>query len=222
MIVAIVAVETFVLLLLVVLVAGLLRSHAELLRRLGPADAHREPAPGPRAGQPRNVAAPAIDGATPAGDAVSLAFSAGAPTLLAFLTTGCTTCAGFWDALGERGLLDVETVIVTHGPERELPAKLESLSPDEIPVVMSEAAWEDYSVPGAPYFVLVDGTIRGEGTSSTWQGLASLVGDAIAEQRAVSATRVPDPRTRSLDETFIAAGIGPDHPSLRPSQTRTR
>jgi hypothetical protein len=221
-IVAIVAVETFLLLLLVVLVAGLLRSHAELLRRLGPADAPRHADPAPRAGQPRNVAAPAIDGATPAGDAVSLAFSAGEPTLLAFLTSGCATCAGFWDALGARRLLDVETVIVTHGPERELPAKLASLSPDGVPVVMSEDAWEDYGVPGAPYFVLVDGTIRGEGTSSTWQGLASLVGDAIAEQQAVTAIRVPDPRTRSLDETFMAAGIGPDHPSLRPGQTRTR
>jgi hypothetical protein len=226
-IVAIVAVETFVLLLLVVLVAGLLRSHAELLRRLGPPEASGAPSTAGagdgalRRGRPRGTPAPAIAGVTPAGDALSLAFSTGAPTLLAFLTSGCTTCAGFWDALGERRLLDVQTVIVTHGAERELPAKLASLAPDGIPVVMSEDAWEHYAVPGAPYFVLVDGTIRGEGTSSTWQGLASLVGDAIAEQQAVSAIRVPDPRTPSLDQTFMSAGIGPDHPSLRPSQSRS-
>ena len=35
--VALVSVETVLLVLLVVLVAGLLRSHAELLRRIGPA-----------------------------------------------------------------------------------------------------------------------------------------------------------------------------------------
>ncbi|MBV9193079.1 MAG: hypothetical protein JO168_02960, partial [Solirubrobacterales bacterium] len=38
MIVALVAVETALLVVLVVLVAGLLRSHAELLRRVGPAE----------------------------------------------------------------------------------------------------------------------------------------------------------------------------------------
>jgi hypothetical protein len=41
MMVALVAVETVLLVVLVVLVAGLLRSHAELLRRVGPAEALR-------------------------------------------------------------------------------------------------------------------------------------------------------------------------------------
>jgi len=59
--VAIVSVETVLLVLLLVLVAGLLRSHAEIMRRLGPAD--------------------------------------------------------------------VRVVIVTHGSDRELPAKLRSLAP---------------------------------------------------------------------------------------------
>ena len=50
---ALVAVETVLLVLLVVLVAGLLRSHAEILRRLGQADApgdRLEAGPGVAAG----------------------------------------------------------------------------------------------------------------------------------------------------------------------------
>ena len=58
---AIVSVETVLLVLLVVLVAGLLRSHAEILRRLGPASEDeaaggRDPAAG-RARDPRRAAA---------------------------------------------------------------------------------------------------------------------------------------------------------------------
>jgi hypothetical protein len=93
---------------------------------------------------------------------------------------------------------------------------------------MSSQAWEDYRVPGAPYFVLIDGHIRGEGVATTWQGVASLVGDAIEEQhdaeRSVNAgARArpdarprPDARARRVDDTLAAAGIGPDHPSLYP------
>ncbi len=209
---AIIAVETALVVLLIVLVAGLLRSHAEILRRIGPGEQGVAPPPRPRAGS-RGVAAPALTGATPAGDAVSLAFDDRAPsTLLAFLTTGCSTCAGFWESLGERHLPDVQTVIVTHGAERELPAKLRKLAPEGVPVVMSSSAWEDFEVPGAPYFVLVDGTIRGEGTASTWQGLTSLVRDATDGQHQQQGRP-------SLDEVFASAGIGEDHPSLRPGRT---
>ncbi len=159
-----VSVETLLLVLLILLVAGLLRSHAELLRRLGPGadgipapDADRVAAPRRDPGAP----APTVSGTTPSGDAVSVSFEGGAsaPTLLAFLTTGCSTCAGFWDELGEQSLpAGVQTVIVTKGSEREQPARLRTLSPARVPVVMSSAAWDDYAVPGAPYFVLVDGT----------------------------------------------------------------
>ena len=73
---------------------------------------------------------------------------------------------------------------------------------------MSSEAWEDYGVPGSPYFVLVqDGAIRGEGVATTWSALTSLVSDAVEEQRG-------------LDERLAAAGIGPDHPSLYPEARR--
>ena len=92
MLTAIVSVETVLLVLLVVLVAALLRSHAEILRRLG-AEGAAQPLPEPRSTPRADEAAPALAGVTPTGDAVSLAFDGRSttPTLLAFLTTGCTS-----------------------------------------------------------------------------------------------------------------------------------
>ncbi len=232
---ALVSVETVLLVLLVVLVAGLLRSHAEILRRLGPPQDSDSDVPTPSAatGARDAVAAPAVSGVTPSGDVVSLAFEGAdaAPTLLAFLTSGCGTCAGFWDSLGEQRLPPgIQTVIVAHGAERERPARLRSLGPVGVPVVMSSQAWTDYHVPGAPYFVLVNETIRGEGVATTWHAVASLVGDAIEDERearagaALSVARSGGSagggsgsvRARRIDETLAAAGIGPDHPSLFP------
>lgn len=222
--------------LLIVLVAGLLRSHAEILRRLGPGDQEARGAPpltepvGPRGSEGTRgsdgtrrsggTRAAAISGTTLDGDAVTLDFAggAGAPTLLAFLSSGCSTCAGFWERLGERRLPEgVQTVIVTHGVERELPARLRSLAPHGVPVVLSSPAWTDYGIPGAPYFVLVHGAIRGEGAATSWEALASLVTDAIEDQRQARGREVGPSRARQIDERFAAAGIGPDHPSLYPS-----
>jgi hypothetical protein len=225
--VALVSVETVLLVLLVVLVAGLLRSHAEILRRLGPAALESETAPltaglTPARPDSRNQAdapAAAIAGPTPGGDSISLDFEGGAagPTLLAFLTTGCSTCAGFWDTLGEPRLpAGVQTVIVTRGAERERPARLRSLAPSGVAVVMSSQAWETYAVPGAPYFVLVDRVIRGEGVATTWHALASLVSDAIEDQRETLRS-TGTTRGERIDDALAAAGIGVDHPSLYPA-----
>jgi hypothetical protein len=202
-VVALVSVETLLLVLLIVLVAALLRSHAELLRRLGPDDAVPG-VPDPPAGARTDTTAPELAGVTLTGDAVKLAFH-GMPTLLAFLSSGCTSCRGFWEKLGDsRPAPELRTVIITRGPDREQPAKLRALAPEAVPVVMSSQAWRDYGVPGTPYFVLVeDGAIAGEGVATTWSALASLVGDAIEDQRGV-------------DDRLAAAGIGPEHPSLFP------
>ncbi|HSC02343.1 MAG TPA: hypothetical protein VLC49_03460 [Solirubrobacteraceae bacterium] len=199
---AIVSIETVLLVLLVVLVAALLRSHAEILRRLGPEGAEPPRLPDPPAAARREASAPEIAGVTPTGDAIKLSLN-GAPTLLAFLSGGCSSCARFWGTLGEQALPHrLQPMIVTRGLDREQRSKLRSIAPATVPVVMSSEAWEDYAVPGSPYFVLVeDGEIRGEGVATTWDALASLVGDAVEEQRGV-------------DERLAAAGIGPDHPSL--------
>jgi hypothetical protein len=227
---AIVSVETVLLVLLVVLVAGLLRSNAEILRRLGSSEA-AEPGgrlvPAPESAPAREPGAPAaaLAGPTPSGDAVSLDFAAAgrAPTLLAFLSSGCGTCAGFWEALGARPLPSaVRTVVVTHGTERERPARLRELAPPGMPVVMSSQAWKDYGVPGAPYFVLVDGAVRGEGVATTWDALSSLVGDAIEDARESELGRPPTrgtARAHRVERTLAAAGIGPEHPSLYPSRS---
>ena len=101
MIVALVSVETVLLVLLVILVAGLLRSHAAIMRRLGPGDEPLAPVPPMPVSQAPAAASGAtgepapLAGVTPGGDAVGLAFTAGAPTLLAFLTSGCSSCAEF-------------------------------------------------------------------------------------------------------------------------------
>src|SRR6476661_1400177 len=143
-----------VLALLAVLVAGLLRSHAEILRALHGLGVDLDPhhaAGAARAGVD-------VSGTTPGADAVSIAV-AGTDhlTLLAFLTSGCLTCSVFWDAFADPGLEvpgDARLVIVTKGDRAESPTSVYRLAPDSVPVVMSDGAWEAYDVPVAPFFVL--------------------------------------------------------------------
>jgi hypothetical protein len=222
-----VGVETLLLVVVGILLAGVLRSHAELLRRLeagersarGPVLADGLPEP------PAAAVADAVDvvGATLAGDAVKIAV-AGAPdsTLLAFLSSGCLGCGPFWDALGEASL-DVpggaRVVVVTKDTEYESPSKLLELAPEGVPLVMSSDAWERYRVAGSPYFVLVDGPtgrVRGEGTATSWPQVASLLRDAIAdaELRGAGAAADPAARLARADAELASAGIGPGHPSL--------
>jgi hypothetical protein len=73
--VAIVSVETVLLVLLLVLVAGLLRSHAEILRRLETAGSAGDDASGLTPSPPQRepgAEAVALAGPTPEGDAVHL------------------------------------------------------------------------------------------------------------------------------------------------------
>ncbi|HET7488665.1 MAG TPA: hypothetical protein VFJ85_12105 [Acidimicrobiales bacterium] len=180
---AVVGIETALLLLLSVLVAGLLRSNAEILRAL-----HRmgvrldeDPAPaGGRSGRP----APDVAGHTPAGDAAHVGV-AGDRTLVAFLSGGCVSCQPLWDGLrdGRPALPErARVVVVTRGPGAESPARLLRLAPGGVPVVMSDAAWDDYAVPGAPYVVWVDGgRVAGEGSVRDWDQLASLLDRAAAD-----------------------------------------
>ena len=91
---------------------------------------------------------------------------------------------------------------------------------------MSSEAWADYRVPGAPYFVLVDGDDpRARAWRRAGSAVASLVRDAIEDERdGAGAGRVRGRRARRgghsraqrIDDTLAAAGIGPDHPSLYP------
>jgi hypothetical protein len=209
--VALVACETLLLLLLAVLVAGLLRSHAEILRRLGPSDVDSSalPEPAVRAGgrEARDVV-----GTTLADDAVKL--SPTEPTLFAFLSSGCAACRSFWDDLRDRPPKipsGVRFVAVVKGPSDESPARLRELAAPHVPVVVSSAAWADYGVPAAPYFVYAEGgRVQGEGSAGGWKQIASLLRDAIDDAGA------GERRTGAVDQTLAAAGIGPGHPSLYP------
>ncbi len=210
---ALLGAETLLLVLLALFVVALLRSHAEILRRLdalgGELPHHREAAPG---GRP----APDLEGATPSGGFRRIAVGAGADTLVAFLSSGCTTCTALLEQLADGPpALPRGTRLVVVAKDREL-ERLRLFRPLEqvVDVVMSSAAWDAYAAPGSPYFVHVDGataTVAGEGSASRWEQVASLLLDALDDHRDV----VDAPR---IDDALEAAGIGPGHPSLHPGE----
>ena len=234
--IALVVVSTFVVLLLGILVAGLLRSHADILRSLhdlgvGVGDPATEaPSAGgpvtmsPPSGHPTFDAAPAPDiaGLTPTGDARSVAVTNGdRRTLLAFLSSGCATCAGFWRDLQTSGrpeLKGARVVIVTKGPDMEVSSEVRTLTTGNVPVVMSTEAWTDYQVPASPFFVLVDGATRrriGHGVAANAAQLADLVKRA-GQDTAQNAHLNGPAREAANDAVLMAAGIPPGHQSLYP------
>jgi hypothetical protein len=240
--VALVIVSTFVVLVLGILVAGLLRSHADILRALhelgagvgDPATAPAAAAPvtfTPPASSPPLGAALAVAGVTPTGDARAIAVDNSDDfTLLGFLSSGCTGCAAFWDALQEPGRLQLpdrtRVVIVTKGPEREIPSEVLARATGRVPVVMSTDAWIDYEVPGSPFFVLVDGATGhkvGQGVASHVGQLAELVRRAEHDREHASGTRgrgeaslAGPAREAAADDVLAAAGILPGDASLYP------
>lgn len=251
--IALVVVEAVAIGLLGLLVAGLLRSHAEILRQLhelgagfkrdtgerDTGEVHDPAFPGVRPGvvPPRAGTTPAFDvaGVTPGDEAVAFGV-AGAPvdTLLAFLSSGCATCEGFWRELRrpERLALPdgVRLVVVTKGPADESESAVRALAPPEVPVVMSSQAWSDYQVPGSPYFLYVHGpsaTVVGEGAAGSWRQVVALMRQALADTGPTGG----DPgrpghrdagdgayREARADRELLAAGIHPGHPSLYPTE----
>ena len=211
---ALVAVETVVLALLALLLIGLLRSHAEILRRLpdaaGDADhaahagtarrppdtgGHGDPATLPaHLPGPRGTGGPVVDivGSTLDGAQMSIS-PARTDTLIAFLSSGCLTCKTFWDGLraDRREPLpqNIRLLVVVKDREMESPSRLRDLAPPDIPVVMSSQAWTDYDVAMSPYFLFVEaagGTVRSEGSASSWEQVHSLLRDAIEDDRLLA------------------------------------
>src|ERR1700761_4174074 len=244
-----------------VYIVALLRSHADILRRLAALE-ERAPSAGVRAapgpdmrdgpaaaavGGGEVTTAGPISGTTLQGDSVTLSFGPGSPvTLLAFLTSGCASCAPLWAGLHEeRDLshLAHRVAVVTHDPMRESPTRLERLAPPGTDVIMSSAAWGDYAVPGSPHFVLTDGAggILGRGSALSWSQLETMVADARADARraanparpaadparnaagpdrtAADPARTTAERAQRSEGALASAGIGPGHPSLYPSAT---
>lgn len=266
---ALVMVLLVVVALLTVLVVGLLRSHAEILRALHDLGVNLEdgaPTGGTKtfdlhtraaalSSANRGVAAAGTSaaqrigdngmaipedgplgtahdlmGVTPAGDAAAVAISGSTGlTLLAFLSSGCATCLDFWEAFREPANREVggagtRLVVLTKGPDAESPASVQNLAHPDLLTLMSSEAFDDYSVPVAPYFVLVDGAgarVIGEGAAASHEQLSSLMTKALADggyglgaQRSRRDVLRGRRRAASADEALEAAGIGPGHPSL--------
>jgi hypothetical protein len=245
--VALVVVVTFVVLLLGLLVAGLLRSHADILRSLHelgvgvgdpagasePSSARSAAAHMPTWSDPSTALrpAPTVAGVTPAGDARAVAVdNTDGFTLLAFLSSGCATCAAFWEALQAPESLelprDTRVAIVTKGPDRELPAEVARMTTGHVPVVMSTEAWLEYEVPGSPFFVLVDGASGvsvGQGVAPHVEQLLDLIRRAEHDRTQhhrprgrPSARRNGPEREADADDILQMAGIRPGDPSLYP------
>ncbi len=248
---ALVVALTVVVGLLAILVVGLLRSHADILHALHDLGANLDPSAagrpstGPTFTTGEGVTDPAdttgnaadLSGRTPAGGAIHLAVT-GVPhsTLIAFLSSGCLTCREFWDAFGSGEAddlpgIDTRLVAVTKSPADESESSVADLAPASIPTVMSSAAWDDFGVPVAPYFILVDGptgSVVGEGAATNWPHVLELLRRAMEDNRAAAQrSGGADERRRPvlsrgslrearIDQELLAAGIGPDDPSLHP------
>ncbi len=85
-------------------------------------------------------------------------------TLLVFLSTSCVGCADLWalvcagvpeSTTGESPVVVTAVVAVTRGPGNEDPSAVARVCPSRGRVVMSDDAWADYRVTGAPFFVVV-------------------------------------------------------------------
>jgi hypothetical protein len=236
--VVLVAIEAVAIVLLGVLVAGLLRSHAEILRTLhelgSGLDPSATPAPAPippPSAATGSGAAADITGETAALEPIAVSVTgAGRLTLLAFLSSGCLTCRAFFDAFEDPALEvpgHARLVIVARSPGAESPTVLARMAPARMTTVMSSTAWQDYSVPGSPYFVLVDGGRRrviGEGTASTWPQISRMLENALADAGLTrprhgppAAPAAPVQTESRADAELRAAGIGPGHPSLHMS-----
>ena len=220
----VVAVQAVAIVLLGILVVGLLRSHAEILRKLHELGAGLDPdaASGVTSAVPapvRRTASTGFDlsGTTPGDEAVRVGVvGARQSTLLAFLSSGCQTCGGFWETFAATDRLAVpggaRLVVVTKGPEAESESRIRELSPPAVPVVMSTEAWLEYKVPATPYFVYVDGPtgrIVGEGSAQTWDHVRSLWSQALADAEGGEAR---------ADRELQQAGIRPGHRSLYPTR----
>ena len=231
--------------LMAVLVVGLLRSNADVLRTLHELGVGQDGLAGANRSNPASRTdtfgeAPSragsqggthdVVGVDAAGSAVQVGLrGSSGTTLLAFLSSGCTTCQDFWRAFGTSEVnlapgAHTRVVIVTRGPEDDSPFAVAELAPEGVTTVMSTTAWDDYGVPVSPYFILVDGQrgILGEGAATTWSKVVALLERSLGDlgvdldeashkptrREVLSGLRHEDHGRRAL----LEAGLDPEHP----------
>lgn len=221
-----VIVEGIVILLLTVLVAGLLRSHAEILRTLDRLGAGEDSQPtgrgggiglGPTRRSQEKASTDSITGVTLDGQTRSIALTGTRGfVLVAFLSSGCTTCKPFWASFDRELDLphpDIRTVIVTKDASEESASDLQTLAPRDVPVVLSSETWDAFRVPGTPYFQLIDaadGSVLGEGSAANWSRLLDMIRRSIGDEHADSSLRrTTAERLVDSDEELRRAGIAP-------------
>ena len=228
--------ETILLVVLTVLVAGLLRAYATVLRRLHALDGGAATPSGPKNFALDEVPAPTpraawteghdLTGVTPAGEvAGTRVIGVEHDTVLLFLSSGCASCEVFWDELARPVALpgNARLVVVAQGEEVESPAGLAALAAPHLDVLMSTQAWRDYEVPGSPHVVYVEGRtgrVRGEGTGQSWTQVAQMLARASGDVTVLDGRpRAPKPDRDAeveaeVDRELLAAGILPGDPRL--------
>ena len=231
--IVLVLVETVLLAMLTVLVAGLLRAHGTVLRRLHALDGGvgrdagftmRPPAV-PTTRPDQDPQAHDVIGETVDGELVTARVAdVDHDTLLLFLSSGCESCGAFWGDLAGPLLLPVGTRVLVVAQDRDLESTsaLARLTPPGVDVVLSSDAWRDYEVPGSPHAVFVDGPrgrVRGEGTGQSLRQVAQLLAQSTGDAGFVvtPSTGKPgrDARQESeVDQALLAAGILPGDPRL--------
>ncbi|MBA2282223.1 MAG: hypothetical protein H0W25_13485, partial [Acidimicrobiia bacterium] len=179
---------------------------------------------------PVGRAAADIAGIDPAGDAVALrVVGAAHGTVIAFLSSTCLTCAGFWEELRDpRKVYRPEgsrLVVVAKGPDEESQRAIAELAPPGVTTVLSSEAWLDYDVPGSPYVVYVDGpagVVAGEGTGGSWAQVGRLLAQATGDVTFAAGpaagrrrkARGDAEREQDIDGALLAAGVLPDDERL--------
>jgi hypothetical protein len=184
-----VATETLLLVLVLLLVAGLLRSHAETLRSLHDLTAHGAHTAAqagddivlPEILRPHPIAGEALDRSPVVFDPARRP-----DVLLAFLDSGCSTCRPLFEGMkaSESTHLPAssELVIVAKDRHEESIGRLRKLVPEWASLILAGAAWRDYGIPGSPYFIHVrGGEILGHGTAKTWPAALSFAEDAATD-----------------------------------------
>lgn len=231
----IVILEGVILLVLCVLVVGLLRAYATVLKRLhqldgGAAITSAPPfrtiddiqpptAQGLELSETRTAVAADVAGMTLDGEVVAMrTTNVDHDTVLVFLSSGCAGCTGFWeDFAHRREPTGARVLIITKSAEDESVSLLRELAPPTTDLIMSTQAWTDYDIPGSPYVVVVDGPtgrIKGEGSGTSLTQVSGLIRQAFGDSAAMAKPRKDAQRETDADRALLAAGIGPGHPSL--------